>query len=1243
MERNDTVLIACAAQENRKYLRYVLSERFNLLEAGNLQQMLSLLEQNNDAIVAVVIGTSALPPESYSFLQEEKVEKRLNRQPVVILNEKNDPSLVNVMFERGAADVIDLHYDAYATLHRIDTVAQLHMHRQHLESLIQEYAESMRQSNDTMVDVLSSIIEYRSAESGHHVLRIRNFVKILLEEVMHRCPEYRLTPRLVRIISGASSLHDVGKIAIPDAILTKPGPLTPSEWEIMKTHSATGSQILENLGGMADQEYLTYAKNICRYHHERWDGSGYPDGLVGDQIPICAQVVGLADAYEALTAERSYKSGCTFDQAINMILKGECGAFSPKLLACLKNVTEAYESLTMAYADDLEPENSGVDMTLPLPDESISSLERTQAMYFSLVHYINGFLMEVNLDQELFHVIYNPYPEMTQLEGITKLNQLVDLMLNVIVVPEDRSRMETLLYEGIPRFVEEDLRRITYQFRYRELEKGEGGRFELTLLRNRVPGSRRRSFVVLFRKIEEAAEKHAYTSAWYSLTESAYICRNDQDFTLVSLDRMAPDLGGYTREELFDTYQGHLLQIVYPEDREMVRKEYTRQLRQGTEVRLEHRVIAKNGDVMWVANKSRLVVGEDGQENLHCFLTDITKTRNSFEELRQRYDRYLEILSKTGTALFEWDMTTDFAEFSDSWAQITGTEARQADMRLWLTEAPNFHPDDVPLLMDKITNLENGSEQESQEVRFATDRGRYLWCRIHAHAVRDSRGDLIKIMGVITNIEAEKQKEQLLRDRADRDSLTKLLNKDAGRKKITSYLSNYPNGASCAMLIIDLDDFKQVNDSFGHLFGDAVLSKVAHEIKRQFKGQDIVCRIGGDEFMVLVRGLTDRMLLEERCRRLIGSFCESLKAQHQSFSMSCSIGIALAPEHGKTYHELFRHADQALYRAKAMGKNTYCFYDAAQASPYLAGVSNVSRRIDSDEEPGLAEDNLARYVFQVLHSSDDTRAAINEVISFLGKQMNVSRVYIFENSDDNLHCSNTFEWCNEGVEPQIQVLQNISYQEDIPGYAECLTEQDLLYCSDIRELPKAIHDIVESQGILSMLHCAIRNNGVLRGYIGFDDCVNHRLWTREEISTLTYVTQVLSTFLMKVRRQEKITSQAQDILIILENQNTWIYIIDPETRELRYMNRKAWEFMPQAVLGQPCYRCIMGRDKPCQGCPSLNILEDKTRRVLRREPGSGCLMLFEATLIQWEGREGCMMTSRMLPEVEEGDNCERNQ
>ena len=849
-----------------------------------------------------------------------------------------------------------------------------------LEAVAQEQAHALRHSSDVMLDLLSSIIEYRSAETGQHILRIRHFTKLLLEALCRRCPDYGLTDRDITLISAAAALHDIGKIAIPDAILSKPGPLTAGEHAIMETHALTGWQILQRAGDLGDPDYLNYARDICRCHHERWDGSGYPEGLRGDAIPVWAQVVGLADAYDALTSRRAYKEAYPFQEAVAMILRGECGTFSPRLLDCFREVAPRYEALSRAYADGLPP--------------------------------------------------------------VTDLPPLADAL------PEE----------------------------------------------------------------------------WSPFSSAA---------------------------------------------------------------------------------------------------------------LREKLRRYEIILSQTENVLFEWDIARDTIDFSGTWEQVFGFPPIKDQFHHRLFEQSHFHPDDLPLLADAIGRIENGSHYETVEVRIATARGRYIWCRIRASAIQDAAGRLEKVLGILINIDAEKQEAQRLHDRAQRDSLTRLLNKDTARRQAEEYLSRFPEGAPCALLIIDLDNFKQVNDQHGHLFGDAVLTRTAREIEKLFRLQDLVARIGGDEFLVLMRGVSDQRLVENRCRQLLQIFTVMFPGQKTDLALGCSIGAALSPEHGRCYFDLFHCADQALYQAKAQGKNTFFFYDGSALSfpDRQAPATAVNLRIDSDEEPGLANNSIVRYAFQQLYSARDPEAAMNSILALVGEKMNVSRVYIFENSADDRFCFNTYEWCNQGIEPQIHNLQAISYETDIPGYADYFDEQGIFYCPDVAVMPPRARQIVEAQGIKSMLQCAIRENGRFRGYIGFDECVEQRLWTRDQIDTLTYFSGMLSVFLMKRREHEAAIGQARQLRAILDNQNAWIYIIDPDTFTLRYLNAKTHRLAPEVAPGMCCHQALIGRDTPCPGCPARNIRTDRTAAGSVRNERFGLAVFAEATLIPWEGQEACLMTCRRHPET----------
>ena len=1235
MDKHDTLLVAGGNKEHRETLRHILSEGFNLLEAAGTTQALRLLEQNMDCIAAILLDITEPSAIDATETGKQKFADVIQEVPLIIISTDDSPEILSQAFEFGASDVIPMHYDGEAMRQRIENIVDLSIHKRHLEALVEEQAAILRHNNDTMVDALSSIIEYRSVESGQHILRIRRFTRILLEQIAKSCPEYGLDDRVIGIISSASALHDIGKIAIPDAILTKPGPLTQEEREIMKTHAATGCEILESLRDMGNQEYLRYAYNICRYHHERWDGKGYPDGLKGEAIPICAQVVGLADVYDALTSKRVYKQAYSFDTAVNMILNGECGVFSPKLLECFKRVVDQYAALAQEYADGLSPKAETFDTVLPAPtkNEQSESLERTRAKYFALVHYINGFLMELDMDRGLYHLIYNPYPELIQLGSVANFPELREMILEKVVSVEDREAMANLIDRGIREFLKNGLRRSTHRFRFQNPDADQEDLFEVTLLRINPIDTSRNSLAVLCRKIGSNAADFTRDTALPFMADSTFICRNDEHFTLVQLGKEIKLLAGYSPEEMEALFQNRLTGLILPQDQQDMYAAVRRQLKESAAAEVRFRVRRKDGSIIWVLDRCRMRIGPDGQEYLHCFLTDISATMAEVDALQQKLDRYEIILSQTENVLFEWDLTNDSVNFSDTWEKIFGSFSDSQDIRTVLSNGSLFHPDDMPLLFDRIAAIRSGSSYEIAEVRVVNSSGRYIWCRFRATALRDSRGNLLKISGIIINIDSEKQAEQALQARAELDTLTKLLNKETGRRKAEEYFAQLSDGVSCAMLIIDLDNFKEVNDRYGHLFGDAVLSKAAREIKKLFRSQDIIARIGGDEFMVIMRGISDKKLVESRCERLLATFRNVFQTKQQNLPLSCSIGVALAPEHGTSYFDLFRHADQALYRAKDQGKSAFVFFDQADATLKMGRrrTTAIDNRIDSDEQPGLAGGSLVQYAFQRLYAAKDEDAAINDILKIVGQQMNVSRVYVFENSPDNRFCHNTYEWCNEGIPSEIHNLQNISYETDIPGYEDNFDENGIFYCPDIYTLPQKTFEIVEPQGIKSMLHCAIRDKGVFRGYIGFDECVNQRWWTQEQIDMLTYFSEMLSVFLLKKQEQAYSRRRAEEVTSILDNQKAWIYIIDPDSCQLKYLNARTKALAPEAKEGMFCYQALMGNQSRCPGCPARDIRNEKNCSCLMFNPVFDLNVLADATLIQWEDQQSCLLVCREIP------------
>lgn len=1236
MNKHDTLLLSCGTQENRRYMRHLLGERYHLLEAGNAQQTMLLMRQNQDCIAAMILDISTPQALDVSLLQEPEQAELLKSVPVIILCAEDSPDLLHRAFHCGAADVIPLDYEPYALLCRIEAIVNMHLNTLYFENMVREQASALQQSNETIVDALSSIIEYRSTESGQHILRVRHFTRILLEELSKSCPEYGLNERSIALISSAAALHDIGKVAIPDFVLMKRGRLTPEERTIMNTHSRIGCQILDTISGVVDKEYLCYAYNICHYHHERWDGGGYPEGLKGDEIPICAQAVGLADAYDALSSKRIYRDACSHSYTVNCILRGECGAFSPKLLECFKHVTQPFEELARAYADGMSPKNEPLhDLPgTPVVTEAENSMDRVQAKYTALVHYINSMLIEVDLKQDLIHVIYNPYPDMTWVGNITSFSQMLGVLQERLVNEHRGESVLRSIRERIETFMDEGLRRSTGRFRLYGEQGSESECIEVTLLRINTMDTTRRSLAILCRKVREGSES-AFRGAdpVPTLPSSTLICRNDDGFTLVKLGEHMPNLLGYTREEVAACFDDQLMKLVIPEDRQKVRTDIRKQTLQSSGASTEFRARRKDGQIVWVLLRAQLSLGTDGREYLNMLLINVTAFKKEYMELEKKLDRYEIILAQTENVLFEWDVRSDTIAWSETWEKIFGFPPASRSVRESLRDGSYIHPDDVPLFLDALAKLENGSGYEMIEVRMATAWGRYLWCRFRATALRTKHGELEKISGIIINIDAEKQAEWALKSQVHRDSLTKLLNKKAARTQAEEYLAQFPGRTHGAMLIIDLDNFKYINDHFGHLFGDGVLIRVARAISQMFRDQDIVARIGGDEFMVLVRGSSDRAFLESRCQRLLNVLAGLFQNGEQKLPLSCSIGIALCPEHAVAYYELFNRADQALYRVKAQGKNGFGFYDPEEAEfpTNVAPRSEVNNPIDSDEEPGLAEDSIVHSAFQKLYTARDTDSGVREILAMIGKKLNVSRVYVFENSEDNSYCSNTYEWCNEGIRPEIDGLQHLSYETDIPDYQDNFNEQGIFYCPDVEVLTPKIYEMTQMQGIRSMLQCAIREGNAFRGFIGFDECVERRMWTKEHIRLLSYFSGMLSVFLLKRREHERVAEISRDMEALLDSQNAQMYIIDPDTWKLKYLNAKARELSARAVPGAVCYQALRGRTSHCEGCPVATIRKNETSSACICCNAEDEAMLVDAGWINWRQGDACLITARTIP------------
>ena len=342
MNVKQKILIADDSEINRALLMEILGDGYEYLEAENGVRAVELLREHTD--IALVLLDIMMPQmDGFDVLKVMRCYSWLDEIPVIMISAAKDTANIERAYDLGVADYMRRPFERVMVLRQVQNVLMLYAKQKRLTRLVTDQVYEKEHNSVLMISILSHVVEFRNSESGLHVLHIRTLTDLLLHQLVNKTDRYQLDESDISLISTASALHDLGKIVIPTEILNKPGRLTAEEYAMIKTHTVKGARILRDLSntiGEENEPLLQVAYAICRWHHERWDGGGYPDKLKGDAIPIAAQVVALADVYDALTSDRCYKPAYDHDTALRMILNGECGAFNPLLLECLNESSE---------------------------------------------------------------------------------------------------------------------------------------------------------------------------------------------------------------------------------------------------------------------------------------------------------------------------------------------------------------------------------------------------------------------------------------------------------------------------------------------------------------------------------------------------------------------------------------------------------------------------------------------------------------------------------------------------------------------------------------------------------------------------------------------------------------------------------------------------------------------------------------------------------------------------------------
>jgi putative two-component system response regulator len=609
----------------------------------------------------------------------------LRKVPVVMVTAESTEGISLRMYELGASDVISKPFNPAVVRQRVNNILELYDYRSDLEDIVrrqtvtlEEQADKLKKTNVFVIDTLCTAVEFRNGESGTHIVRLRDITLVLLKEFGRKHSQFSMSDMQIEIISNAAAMHDIGKIAVPDAILNKPGRLTHEEFAVMKLHTVKGCELLEKLDYVQDQEYFEFCYEICRHHHERWDGRGYPDGIAGEAIPIWSQVVALADVYDALVSERSYKKAFSHEKAMSMIEGGECGQFNPELLKVFVEIGEVLREMYQSISASVPAPVTPLTIVAPKADENLQRilklLEIERAKYHIIADTSGDIVLEYNVAEDKVLLSEN-------------INHTFDWPIEHVGILKS-TKIPSVIYEKDFRFLQQAFNEI----------------------------------------------------------------KNNK----------------------------------------------------GKTVRKTFRLKTRSGHFEWFELVAQGFFNEEGER---------------------------------------------------------------------------------PELTDIVGKLVNINELKKEAAHWRTD--------------------------------------------AQRDSLTSLNSRAAFQERVTAELEKNPE-CDAALFLIDVDDFKHINDAYGHQTGDKILRYVAEKLRSTFRSSDIIGRSGGDEFMVFLPGTMDARSLHNKAK----SICDAFTVAHREVELDSecqftgSVGVARYPYDAVDYPMLVRHTDEALFRAKANGKNQYAFFES---------------------------------------------------------------------------------------------------------------------------------------------------------------------------------------------------------------------------------------------------------------------------------------------------------------------------
>lgn len=786
MKTKAKIMIVDDAEMNREILMVILGDEYEYVQAENGRQAIHILQQDMN-IDLMLLDINMPEMNGFQVLDRMNTFHWINDIPVIMISSEEKKDVIERAYILGAEDYIRRPFDAFIVRRRVQNILNLYANQKRLMQMVADQIYEKEENNNLMIGILSHVVEFRNSESGEHILHIRTATELLLRRLVQKTDEYHLSESDIVMITTASALHDIGKISIPESILNKPGKLTREEFSIIKTHTTIGADIINQMTTKMEKPLLRIAGEICRWHHERWDGHGYPDGLIGEQIPIAAQVVALADVYDALTSKRCYKDAYDHETALDMILAGECGAFNPLLLKCLQDIAPRLRMDAQYDAGDSLYRSEADRLTTEIMNKTeIPSSERSQHMLESMQERMNFFA-------SLKGGIQFDYDSVSRLVNVTNWDE-------------------------------------PPQYRY---------------------------------TVKNVADTNCFT------------CLSQKDFHRLkdALDATTPENREFS------------MSIMMPKENEY----------EWCDLRV-HSLWSDLSPEHYIGAVGQLVRPQEVSADIPILdglaesdTADGMAVKAIVDQLRKIFD-IVRLVDPTANAVLELDHNgtlrkTDqhCAAFWETWGNCTNCISTRALSQKTMLNKLEFTKTDMyyvvskylcingtPCVMEMLSKMNEGRWIDANGTRFLLDK---------------SRGESRKLF---------------------LDPLTATYS----RRYFETYLTHM-EGMECVE-IIDVNQFKQVNDTYGHPAGDVVLRDIAAAIKSCIRSSDILVRYGGDEFLLLFPKMSENHMAEKN-KRIKEAVANIVFTEYPTLHLSVSIGGVCGVH---PIMEAIRQADKRMYENK---------------------------------------------------------------------------------------------------------------------------------------------------------------------------------------------------------------------------------------------------------------------------------------------------------------------------------------